>query len=123
MRDRLIEIIKNSLFNHIGKSCNLAENIADDLLNKNVIVPPCKYGDTIYEAIFHKDGTGFCVERKVVGFHMGEFPKLRGQERQQYFIVFHEATNSISHMNFKEIGKTIFFTREEAEQALKGESI
>lgn len=82
-----------------------------------IIVPPCTVGDTIYQVIFYKDGTGFCVERKVVGFHMGDFPKLRGHKRQEYFIVFHEVTNDITHINFEEIGKTIFFTREEAEQA------
>ena len=31
-RDRLIEIVKDSLMKHIGKSCNLAENIVDDII-------------------------------------------------------------------------------------------
>lgn len=42
MRDRLIEKIKDSLNKHIGKSCLLAENIADDLLQEGVIVPSYK---------------------------------------------------------------------------------
>ena len=48
MRDRLIGIVKSSLMMHIGKSCNLAENIVDDLLNENVIVPPCEIGEEIW---------------------------------------------------------------------------
>ena len=31
-RDRLIEIVKDSLMRNIGKSCNLAENIVDDII-------------------------------------------------------------------------------------------
>lgn len=31
-RDRLIEIVKNSFMINIGKSCNLAENIVDDII-------------------------------------------------------------------------------------------
>ena len=37
-RIRLIELIRNSLKKHIGKSCMLAENIADDLIENGVIV-------------------------------------------------------------------------------------
>ena len=39
MRERLIELIKDSLNKHIGKSCLLAENITDDLLANGVDVP------------------------------------------------------------------------------------
>lgn len=120
-RDRLIELIKEAKKNTKGANCDLEREMlfADYLLENGVIVPPCKIGDTIYHAIFHKSGTGACVEYQVVGFHLGEFPKLRGQKRKQYFIVWHEVTNSISHLDFEQIGKTVFLTREEAEQALK----
>lgn len=48
MREKLIELIKSSLMKHIGKSCKLAENIADDLLQNGVVVLPCKVGDKVY---------------------------------------------------------------------------
>ena len=38
MHKRLVELIKESLNKHIGKSCLLAENIADDLIANGVIV-------------------------------------------------------------------------------------
>ena len=31
-RDRLIEIVKDSLMKNIGKSCNLVENIVNDII-------------------------------------------------------------------------------------------
>ena len=31
-RDRLVKIVKDSLMRNIGKSCNLAENIVDDII-------------------------------------------------------------------------------------------
>lgn len=88
------------------------------LQTDNVIVPPCKVGDIIYQNVLVKDGTGFCVERQVVGFHLGDFPKLKGIKRKQYFIVWHKTTNSLTHIDFNEIGKTIFFNREESKKAL-----
>ena len=50
-RDRLIEFVKDSLKRHIGKSCNLAENITDDLLANGVIVLPCQKG-----AVLNRNG-------------------------------------------------------------------
>lgn len=44
-RERLIEIVKNSLIKHIGKSCCLAENIVDDLLAENVTTLPIAFSD------------------------------------------------------------------------------
>lgn len=85
----------------------------------NVVVTPCKVGDMIYEDIFDKYGTGICIERKVVGFHIGEFPNWRGAQRKQYFIVHHKTTNTISHLNFDKLGKTVFLSKEEAEKVLK----
>ena len=31
-RDRLVKIVKDSLMRNISKSCNLAENIVDDII-------------------------------------------------------------------------------------------
>ena len=47
-RDRLIAIVKDSLIRNISKSCKLAENITDDLVNEGVMLPPCKVGDLVY---------------------------------------------------------------------------
>ena len=116
MRERLIELIESTRYWGSGTS----EEIADHLLANGVIVPPCKVGQKVYQMILLKDKTGFIVERKVVGFHWGDFPKIRGKKRKQYFIVYHDATNSITHIDIDNLGKTVFLTKEEAEAALKG---
>ena len=38
VRGKLVELIFDSLCHHIDKSCNLAENIADDLISNGVTV-------------------------------------------------------------------------------------
>ena len=38
VREKLVELIFDSLCRHIDKSCKLAENIADDLLSNGVTV-------------------------------------------------------------------------------------
>lgn len=47
-RERLTELIKKALTYNIGKSCKLAENIADCLIENGVIIPPVKLGQTAY---------------------------------------------------------------------------
>ncbi len=124
-RDRLIELLKgaeNKVAEVLTRPLELEEWLgiyADYLLANGVIVPPCKVGDTIYKLIIFKDGKGYYVPQNVVGFHLGKFPHIRGQERKQYIIVYHEATNTISHIDIKQLGKTVFLTKEEAEQALR----
>ena len=48
VREKLVELIFDSLCRHIDKSCKLAENIADDLLSDGVTVLPVQVGDTVY---------------------------------------------------------------------------
>lgn len=40
MKDKLTLIIRDSLAQNIGKSCNLAENIAADILNSDLVLVP-----------------------------------------------------------------------------------
>ena len=50
VREKLLDMIFDSLCRHIDKSCKLAENIADDLIANGVTVQECKLGDKIYQA-------------------------------------------------------------------------
>ena len=49
VREKLVELIFDSLCRHIDKSCKLAENIADDLISDGVTVQECKLGDKVYQ--------------------------------------------------------------------------
>lgn len=75
-----------------------------------VVVPPCKVGDRLYEV------TG----RKTISVY-----KVRAI-RMEFFSLFIEwdivegfVWQSLAGINAEEIGKTVFLTREEAEEALK----
>ena len=72
---------------------------------------PCKVGDTVYSV-----KGNFIKSDTVVGFHLGRFPTLRGQARKEYLVCYN--INYLSHIDIAQIGKTVFFTQEEAEKAL-----
>ena len=95
-RERLIELLRP----WVSYS---ASAVADELLANGVIVPPCKVGDTVYEYGYDDGGLFYeslieVVESKVEG-------------------VFLFCTNDF--YNIDDFGKTVFLTKEEAEQALK----
>ena len=93
-----------------GKDCKCFNVPAE-----NVIAPPCKVGDKVYEAI----PKGGCIRSlKVVGFHLGRFPDLRGHKRKEYLVCYSDY--SLTHVDIDKFGKTVFLTKEEAEEALGG---
>ena len=76
------------------------------------IETPCKVGDKVYSVVksYHIN------ESTVVGFHLGKFPDLRGHIRKEYLVCY--TSYVLRHIDIEQIGKTVFFTREEAEKAL-----
>lgn len=127
MRERLIQLLsdeicpspllcdKNCKYAHSG-NC-YADRVADHLLANGVILPPCKVGDVVYVV---KPYFSFIQEYQVRGYHLGEFPTLNGHKRKSYLICYHKASSALKHLPIDEIGKTVFFNREEAEAKLKG---
>ena len=115
MRDRLIELLKESS-QYIKEQDSLIERIADHLIANGVIVPPCKVGQTIffYTCVCDKEGEEKfdILEGEVISFSL---PKegLWGYCRYKCGLTYW-------HLVEKDFGKTVFLTREEAEQALKG---
>lgn len=110
MRDRLIELLTD----RIPKTDNplrcvadeLVERVADYLLANGVIVPPCKVGDKIYRVVYDWEGCKTVSEWELV--------KLEAYVEEVGFI-----DDSDNWIAVDDIGKTIFLTREEAEQALQ----
>ena len=106
-RDRLIELIKNYPCMSTAKNCfmeSIAEDLTDYLLANGVIVPPCKVGDTVYflDAICVNDSYCInnccCIDCKYAELQVCEI--------------------DFDLSMYKEIGKTVFLTKEEAEKAL-----
>lgn len=116
-RERLVELIKTTLFENIGKSVNLAKNIADYLLQNGVIVPPCKVGDII-TALWDVPTTSKYVP------YLAEVKEFRQSKRNGEVV----CTVSVEPIEYRgrrkeyrvnEFGKLLFFSYDEAAKALK----
>lgn len=121
MRDRLVALIeqaddmceRNAHCEDCvddGKSGKCANYlIADHLLANGVIVPPCKVGDTLYVLIGEPPQT--IAEFHVRTILFGETHDSIGFANKSLFTIWDKRW-------YDYFGKTIFITREEAEQAL-----
>ena len=110
MRDRLIEIIGDKPFTTEYErydSFEWAEHFADHLIANGVVVPPCKVGQTVW--FIRKSGLrNELIEttvEKIISKKGGIFLKL--------------ACNSMYETSCNSIGKTVFLTKDQAEQKLK----
>lgn len=109
-RDRLIEIIQNSVG---GCARHWAEVIADGLLANGVVVLPCKVEDTVYF-----DSCGYHDSAEIDGIHIDA-------QGISFTWVQYEVGVDITELwdegdfDIEEIGKTVFLTREEAERELE----
>ena len=119
-RDRLIELIVNA-DTHDSYECRLctkkdvscircdAEKFADHLLANGVIVSTVKVGQTVYVPSGDEE-TDWIDEYKVKYFYCSS----KGINR--YYI---ECGTMGNNFRPKDIGKTVFLTKEEAEAKLK----
>jgi hypothetical protein len=81
---------------------------------------PCEIGARAYVLHRSKKGGGFIQNNlTVVGIHLKDTKGCRGVPRQEYLVVRSDPLNMSTHINLKEVGKTLFFSKEEAEQALQ----
>ena len=116
MRDRLIELIQNSVN---GCARHWAEIIADHLLKNGVIVPPCNVGDTVYIPWHwnNKNGIAFAEVEEI---------KIYDSNNHYMFLIDLQSDDEGFNQSFggwkigKSIGETVFLTREEAERTLEG---
>lgn len=127
MRGRLIELICNCPSKIMGANMfleKISTDLADYLLENGVIVPPCKVGQTVFRLVkLHGDGYTKIVEGTV--FEVAATYEY-GEIKHRFY--FWEKGTTNKHINryslwceFDQIGKSVFLTKEEAEQALKGD--
>ena len=123
MRDRLIELIDKAdeECKH-SKSCEACSgynkgsmcmnyHIADYLLANGIIVPPCKVGDTVYVV----EDWGYKKELKEKEIGVIVIKGTNDFSKELWEDVYGGVIGT-----FADFGKTVFLTKEEAEQALKG---
>ena len=105
-RDRLIELIRT--VDNMRLMRKGFGECADHLLANGVIVPPCKVGDIVY-TIFEGD-----IEALKVTY-------TKTEESAEFVYRYYDARNKFLNMPFSDrsIGKTVFLTKEEAEEKLK----
>jgi hypothetical protein len=110
MRNRLIELLLSVPSPEVivgkreGKRYATAWHIADHLLANGVIVPPVRVGQTVWG---------------IRNYHSIKHPQ-EGKVSEMYFTEDMRLLIKIKHICIGEWGKTVFLTREAAEQALKG---
>ena len=110
-RERLIELVWNSIANRLGTVFREnVEDIADDLLANGVIVPSCKVGDIVYVVSRYYTGSWEIYECEICEITIYEKNTFMKCEKGRKFVF---------GLNAGQIGKTVFLTKEEAEQALK----
>lgn len=120
-REKLIELILTTpptrlkcVGRAVGKTYTTASGVADHLLANNVIVLPCKVGDTVY---IIDEGDGECTEDYVLGVKVLQFfVSKRG------IAVYLELPLGMRLNTWAVIGKNVFLTKEEAEKALEERS-
>lgn len=121
MKERLVELICNCPSKIMGANMFLEKislDLADYLIENGVIVPPCKFGDTVY-VIPSKANYGINV---INGF--GHLNKVYEQKvckveiyaNNKYLLSTCDGMQSVHSDLFKE---TWFLSREEAEAKLK----
>lgn len=108
-----------------GNSVHYVENVEEickDFKDRSRFVElPCKVGDTAWIVGRYKNGDGNFYTGIVTGVHVTERKTIYKLpcKRFNYIVIRFVQTDSLKRINFNEIGKTVFFTKEAAEQALK----
>ncbi len=119
MKDRLIELIEKANDTVLGFFIDGDISIlADHLLAEGVIVPPCKVGDTVYR-IWSVGKHGKSIANFVVT-NVSQCALNTWIVRYQKPSKTLTSYPTIYQCNFDDFGKTVFLTREEAEDALRG---
>ena len=112
-RDRLIELVDKAKEEYAGDVTDHTETdyIAETLLNNGVIVPPVEVGQTVW---YIKGGYYNSVNKKPCEIKVTEInKKWHGKTLDWGFIA------NGTRYRFSSIGKTVFLTKEEAEEKLK----
>ena len=125
-RDRLIELICDTPTRIMGGNMfleKISTDIADYLLAKGVIVPPCKVGDKVYyiNRSYHielkKDTIYEAKVVRIVTNFLGT--SLVIQIRGEWGCIQQSNIDCIETPDVKDFDRTVFLTKEEAEAKLK----
>ena len=106
-RERLIELLQN--WGNKENDGVRAESIADYLLENGVIVPPVKISDTFFRTLDWKN----CIDKCIVS------SLTQKSDKTWKIRLTSSEFRSVFEITINDIGKTVFLTKEEAEQAIQ----
>ena len=114
-RDRLIDLLKGNLPCHTNEVAFWHDErigaLADYLIANGVIVPPCKVGDIVYKIMDIESVHRQILEVEVLSIRIEDKMKFFVKTVKNYLYCYDE-------YSIDDFGKSVFLTREEAEQAL-----
>lgn len=122
MRDRLIELL-NKKYDHfcdqcgVNKDSHYTDSLADYLIENGVIVPPCRAGDTVYYV--SDSPLNLSVQANTI-YEADVSRIITTRYGTTLVIQIHNSYGCTEIPDVNDWGKTVFLTKEEAEQALKG---
>lgn len=129
-RERLIDLMRKG-YETVPIGGFVYGGIADYLLANGVIVLPCKVGDTVYFLDYDTSSCnncelfsgGYCGGDSFCTEHYSLYPAPCEEDEEvcpKHKLIVKSTRFSVffSHRQ-KDFGKTVFLTREEAEEALK----
>lgn len=110
-KEKITAILKAYTQKHnISASSVILEEYAEELLANGVIVPPCKVGDMVY----------FIIDDEISGKAYIDSQRINDVSTRGIFVSTSTLEeNCDSFEPYSDFGKTVFLTKEEAEQALK----
>ena len=110
-------------YNYSDDACfeHMSGLIADHLIENGAILPPCKIGDVVYirNKSWHIEQDGISSYQIT---NMTITQNKKGVWTKKYramYLLNGKTIDSQINFSFDDIGKTVFLTREEAEQKLK----
>lgn len=113
MREMLIQLIMEAVG---GCARHWAEVIADHLLYNGVTVPPCRVGETVY-ALYsrYRYTTRYGTQRR----RNSQITSTRMLDHYRYREDVEIREKTCSKQDIKMLGKTVFSTKADAENAVK----
>lgn len=121
-RERLVELLNEATFgvnvhtlaDHLSRET--IDRVAEYLMANNVVVLPCKVGDTVYYINEYSD-IYLCKDT----IYEAKVARMVITKNNEISLVIHikDESGLTEYPNVKNFGKTVFLSREDAENVLK----
>ncbi len=118
MRDRMVDLLCNS---GLTADTETFEELADHLIENGVICPPCKVGDVVYSFGYDwQKAKDVVTPYQITNITITQNKKGVWTKKYRAMRVLNGKTIDCQlNFEFDTIGKTVFLTKEEAEEHIQ----